>query len=207
MLYGFFTPSILIQGKPEIIGARTMTSWMDIYVSFFVLAGLVAAFLSQWRILRGDTKRPEEGRGIGQLPPDKRNAFTWAAFFSLTLIGVLIPIVSFASKITPNNPPAEVLFCFFYILGPLMILRWVVVDLEGKLAVNPPYLKLVFLVGCWIFPRKLWRSKVGGSMFVFIVSPILFFAFVLKVSPVLIVSTLPSLAIFSIVFDVVRVHG
>lgn len=183
-----------------------LPSWMDIYVSLFVLAGLVAAFLSQWRILRGGNKRPEEGRGIGQLPPDKRNAFTWFAFFSLTLIGVLIPIVSFASKVTPNNPPAEIAFCLFYIFGPLMILRWVVVDLEGKLAVNPPSFWWVYLLGCWIFPRKLWKPKAESSMFLVIMFPILIFAFVLKVSPVLIVSILPSLAIFSIVFDIIRVH-
>ena len=183
-----------------------LPSWMDIYVSIFVLAGLVVAFLSQWGILRGDNKGAERGRGIGQLPRDKRNAFTWVAFFSLTLIGLLIPIVAFAFKTTPNNPLVEVPFCFFYILGPFLILRWLVINREtGGLAVSPPALGWVYLIGCWIWPWKLWKSKLGSSMLFTIAFPI-FLALWWNVSFVLVISILPSLVIFSIVFDIIRVH-
>lgn len=141
-------------------------SWMDIYVSIFVLAGLVTAFSSQWRILRGDSRKPKIEYIIKEIPRDKRNAFSWVAFFSLTLIGLLIPIVASALETIPNNPPVEFLFCLFYASGPFLILQWLGFSEEtGRLVVSPPSRWSIYIIGCWIWPWKLWKSRLGGSMF------------------------------------------
>lgn len=188
-----------------------MLSLMEIYIIIFTFAGLGVAFLSQLDVLRGDKQRSKrEHVGKLQLPQNKRNAFSWVAFFSLTLVGLLIPIVASILGIEPNNP-LEIIFCVFYVLGPFRILPNLIVDREtGRLMVSFTSSALslldLFLVGVWILPWKVWRTKFEGGMFGIMIVPLVV-AGVSGVSPVLIISIQPSLFIFSRVFDIPHVHN
>ncbi len=189
-----------------------MLTLMEVYIIIFTFAGLGVAFSSQLGVLRGG-KQGSKREYVGglQLPQNKRNAFSWVAFFSLTLVGLLIPIVASILGIVPNNPLPEIIFCVFYVLGPFRILPNLIVSREtGRLTVSfthSYHFSLdLFLVGVWIWPWKLWRTKFAGGMFIVITFPLIA-AGVSGVSPVLIISILPSLFVFSRVFDITRVHN
>lgn len=188
-----------------------LESWMDVYVTIFVLAGLGVAFLSQLKVLRGHKKIPKRKYRVitysqeDELPQDKRNAFSWMAFFSLSLVGLLIPFFAFISNTMPNNLLPELIFCFFYILGPFLILQWLVVNREtGRLAVSLPSFWWVYLIACWVSPWRL--LKTGFDARVLLVTLPLISAHFAGVSWVLILSVIPSMIIFSWVMDVARVH-
>jgi len=182
-----------------------LESWMDFYVIIFSFAGLGVALLTHLSVLRGDKKSEKYTASQLSLPPDKRNAFSWMAFFSLNLTGLLVPIFAFVFKTTPNNPLVEVPFCLFYSLGPFLISQWLLVNKEtGRLAVSPPTFWWVYLIGCWIWPWRVLKSGFDGRILI-IAAPIICAA-LFGVSIILIISVLPSLIIFSIVFDITRVH-
>jgi hypothetical protein len=178
-----------------------LENWMDVYVIIFVLGGLGVAFVSQLEILRGHKKTPQEDK----LPQERRNAFSWFGFFSLNLVALLMPIFAYISKTVPNNPLPELIFCFYFVSGPLLISQWLVVNKEtGRLAVSLPYFQGIWFICCWFFPWKLWKTGFNGPA-IFMVFPF-FLAYLAGVSPVLIGSVIIPMIIFSWVIDVARVH-
>jgi len=180
-----------------------LQSYLDIYAVIFTLAGLVTALIPHLEILLGTRESGNEHSSSGKLPRDKRNAFSWIGFFSLTLVGLLTQIFAFIFNITPNSPNVEIPFCFFYAIGPFIIYRKLVVDKEtGKLMVSTS-LRWIYVIGCWIWPFKAVKQDAGGALGI-IVIPIFGFL-LLGVSWILVLGVFISLIIFSGVFSNIRI--
>ncbi len=179
---------------------------LEFYISLFTICGLVSAAYPKLRALGIEKNRAKHG--APKISSKQLDAFCWFAFLSLTSMGILLPIVvhlitSFtSSQVIFNNPLWEFSFIIFYSLGLMLIPERLRINEHGGFSVElrRSFYEII-LFSCWISPFKAVKRGEIFSPFIFlVVLPLLFF-YILKVSPALIISIIPFLILFSVIFD------